>query len=150
MVMNLRKRYESDPVAEVEGVWVEIDPDAKARVKVARFNNPEHEKCLEKLRKPYRNMRSLPKSIGDKIMNESMAEAILMGWENISLDGKKALPYSRENALKLLSDPEMHDFRETVLSIALEAESYRKSSLEEAAGNSPSASNTESSGPESA
>lgn len=148
MGLNLYKEYESDENVEVDGAWIDLGDGAK--VKVARWGNPNHEKVIERLRRPYRSMirsgRDLPKQVSDRIATESLAEAILLGWEGL-LDRKgKAIPYSKENALNLLSDPALKDFRETISSIALQAETFRKESLETAAGNSKSTSDGESDG----
>lgn len=138
--MKIRKQYETDPVAEEEGVWVDIGEGAE--VKVARLNNPRHKKALERLRKPYRNIlragRDLPDEVSDKIAIQGMAEAILLDWRGIEHNDGSEIAYSQEKAKEILT--ELKDFRDTVAFLAMEAETFRKEALENAAKNSETSS----------
>ncbi len=134
--MKIFSQYQTDEDAEVDGVWVDLGDGG--RVKVARFGNPVHEKVMERLRRPYRNMlrsgRDLPKDIQDRLTIEGLAESILLDWSGLEDENGKAIAFSKKKAKELLTD--LKDFRNAVSFLALEAETFRKEALEEAAKNS--------------
>lgn len=140
--MELYKQFETDTVAEVEGVWVDLGDGGS--VKVARLNNPNHKKALDHLRKPYKNMlrtgRGLPDDVAEKISSQAMAEAILLDWKGLKGRDGKEVAYSPEKALELLMDPALKDFRDNVAYLAMEQETFRKEALETAAKNSDTSS----------
>ena len=146
MTFNPYKEFETDRSAETEGAWVDLGDGAK--VLVARFNNPAHEKAIRRLQKPYKSIlnsgRQLPKDVADDITVKSMVEAILLGWEGMTDRDGAVLPYTQANADKLLRD--LPDFRNTVASLALTAETFRLEALQDAEGNSPMSSDGKSSG----
>jgi len=138
--MKIKQHFATDASAEEEGVWVEIGEGAA--VKVARFGNKRHEKALDRLRKPYRNILrtggEIPKDRAEAIVIESMAEALLLDWRGFEDDDGRAIAHDKETAIGLLT--ELKDFRNQVAAIAMEAETYRASALEAAAKNSKSGS----------
>lgn len=56
---------------------------------------------------------SIAPAAADKLAGEAMAEALLLDWENLT-SGGKTVPYSRERAVELLSNPDYRDFRSAV------------------------------------
>ena len=108
------------------------------RVRVARFGNPRHERILERLRRPYRNILraggEIPREAQERITIEATAAAILLDWEGVEERDGRPIPYSREAAVRLLG--ELKDFRNAVGYLALEAETFRRAALEAAAKNS--------------
>lgn len=133
--MDLGKQFATDRTLELEGTWVDIGEGG--RIKVARSQNELHRKVLERLRKPYRSIvmsgRELPTEVVDKITIESIAEAILLDWENISDEGR-SLPFTRANSKTMLT--KYPDFRDVVAYLASQAETFRKQAVEDAGGNS--------------
>jgi hypothetical protein len=136
--MKIYQHYATDEQAEIDGVWVELGEGA--RIKVARVGNPSYEKVLRQLKKPYRNITraggEIPREALDKITIEATAEALLLDWQGLDDEDGTAIPYSKEAAKRLLG--ELKDFRETVVRLALEAETFRAEALEAAAKNSES------------
>lgn len=134
--MKVNQRFATDAAAEEEGVWVEIGEGAD--LLIARFGNKNHERVLDRLRKPYRNILrtggEIPKSRAEAIVIEAAAEALLLDWRGLEDDSGKPIPYSREMAITLMTD--LKDFRNQVAAIAMEAETYRASALAAAAKNS--------------
>ena len=59
-------------------------------------------------------------------MQEAMAETILLGWENLSYQGE-LLPYSKENAMKLLA---IRSFRDDITRLSEQGSAYLLSELE--------------------
>lgn len=131
---DLRTLFGTSKQLETEGVWHNIG--GKNQIKVARLNNPKFRALYKRLTKPYeRQLRqgTLSDEKETEILCKCLAETILLDWE-LTLD-KKPLPYSKENALKLLSDETLSDFRDAVVDCAKDAEQYREDSLEEAEKN---------------
>lgn len=122
--------FVTDTSLEQEGVWVDIGDGAEIRV--ARAGNPEHEALLRKLRKPHeKRFRSgeIPPDLAKSIAVEAMARHILLDWRGITEDDGTPIPYSYENAKRLLG---LRDFREMVAEIAMEAETFRAQEIREA------------------
>lgn len=142
--MDFAKHYRTDETGEAEGVW--IDWAEGARLKVARLGNPTYQKRFQALLKPHRHLRDrglLPEDVQSEILNKCIAETILVDWEGVEYEGK-ALPYSSDNALKLIS--EFKDFREDILTVAGEQAVYRQTEVDESSKNSPKSSSGKSSG----
>lgn len=131
--------FRTDENLEVEGVWVDLGDGGK--VKVARLGNPQHRKVSQALGRPHQaQIRAgrLKPEVAEKLGIQATAQAILLDWEGIEDDDGKLIPYSQEKALELLT--ELKDFRDTVLEIAGEMETFRAQEIEESVGNSASAS----------
>ncbi len=97
--MNLQN-HRTDKTAAEEGKWFEYDG---SRFLIAAHNTPKYQKALTKHGK--KNQAALRREDHEAISSmavEVMADAILLGWENVK-DGDKDFPYSRSNAIVLLS-----------------------------------------------
>lgn len=57
--------------------------------------------------------RSISTERSDKLLGEIIAEAGLLDWDNVVMDGEP-VPYSKEKALELLTDPAYAEFRAMV------------------------------------
>lgn len=132
---DIFKEFETDLDAEIEGEAIQLTNEIV--VHVARSQNANHRKALELLTRKHRaqiqNGTIAPEVIED-IANKAASETLLLNWDGIEVDGKK-LPYSKENAYKLLSDPKLKDFREQIFIIAGEAATFRKAEIDDAAKN---------------
>jgi hypothetical protein len=115
--MSLYKLFKTDEASEQEGIWLEYaDEDGKgppARIKIARAggSNAKYMRVLERRYKPVRRQSQLgildPK-VSEEILAQVYAEAVLLGWENVTDPEGKPLPFNVENAVKLLTDlPEL-------------------------------------------
>lgn len=123
----------TDTALEEEGVWRDIGDGA--RLKIARLGNPAYKAEWEKRSKPYkRQIRndSLPTEKANELLYQCLARAVLLDWDGLDEDGQP-VPYSRENAVRLLR--EIRDFRDLVVSLADDAEAYRREAIEDAEGN---------------
>lgn len=114
--MDIKKQFGTNSSKEIEGAWIDLGEGAS--LKVARLGNKENRALIQKLTTPHRvalRNGKLGEDLVEKITIEAMAATILLDWKGIELDGK-ALPYSRDNAIKLLT--EYKDFREQVSAFA--------------------------------
>lgn len=124
--MDIKKSFGTNSTLENEGVWIELGDGAS--IKVARMGNKENKAILKKLITPHKiaaRNDKLADGIWDKIAVESIAATILLDWKGIEDDGKP-LPYTKENATRLLTD--YKDFREQVASFSSELALFQSNS----------------------
>lgn len=144
---SLRKRYNTDTSLEEEGVWVDYGDGLQ--VKVRRLNSKHSRDVRRKLEKPYAaqfRSRDMPDSLQEELLNKQMAQSIVVDWKGVEdpytqvPEGKEAPPlaYSPENVLKIVSDPEFKDFREDILTAAMERTTFEKEQRKDAEKNSKS------------
>lgn len=131
-------RFKADTTLEDEGVWVPIDTDGGAELKVARIGNRRYRETMARRLKPYRRAiraGTLDDSVTERITAEVLAETVLLDWRGLERDGQN-LPYSASTAAELLKDAGYKDFRDLIVEMASDLENYRERDLEEAEKNS--------------
>lgn len=131
--MDIKKAYGTSEKLEQEGVWVPLGDGAK--VKVARAGNKENRAEIKRLIAPHKvalRNDKLPDDVLETLTIKAMAGTILLDWDGIKEDGK-AVPYSRENAIRLLT--EYKDFRDQVAVLSNEITLYQAEAEAEAAKN---------------
>lgn len=122
------RKFAWNTETQTEGLWREID-DGAAKLKIARFNNPEHQAYLRQLREENAKLLENPDSeesqtkLGE-IANKAMAAHILKDWEGIQDEEGNEIAFSEDAAYQLLSDYE--EFSNLVFSLSTEVEQYRK------------------------
>lgn len=121
--MDLFRSYATDEASETEGVWRKL---GDCELLIARDTNEEFSNAVSKLYDANREALEVPgkdaKELNRRIMAEAAAEGLLKGWRGkVSYDGQE-LPYSRENAIKVLMIP---DFMRTVRRMSAEEAQYR-------------------------
>jgi len=122
--MDLFAKYKTDESKEREGVWVPLD--GEGRIRIARTNNPLYREAMVRKVNRYKmaaKSKVIPEDDWITIVNELIAETILVDWEGITEKGQP-LPYSVENAKRVLA--ELKDFREMVLSIADNMDNFKE------------------------
>lgn len=137
--MKVFARYKTDVGAELNGAWIAIGDGAE--LLVARAHNDNHQAALKRLQKPYTAVLNaggeIPKDKREAMAVEAMVETILLGWRGLQDEDGAEIPYTRENAVRLLT--ELPDFRATVAEIATTHETFRAEALKAAEGNSEAA-----------
>ena len=122
--MDLFSKFKTNEDKERDGVWVSLD--GEGRIRIARTNNPLYREAMLRKMNRYK-MAAKSKVIPDDawldIVNELIAETILVDWEGITEKGEP-LSYSVENAKRVLT--ELKDFREMVLSIADNMDNFKE------------------------
>jgi hypothetical protein len=114
--MDLQK-LKTDQKKEQEGVRVHL---GDAVLIIARLHNAKQRADFEARIRPYRG--NVPEDINRRLFLESVAEHVLLGWENVTMNGSP-FPYSKENAKAALEIPDFSDF---VLTHARDAELFRE------------------------
>lgn len=143
--MDLRS-YKTDPELEVAGKVVVIDETTS--ITVARFNNTKFRKMQDRLTEPYQKRagrEGISDEQADEILSECMSSHLLVGWKGLLLDGKE-IEYSKENALQLLTDPTLKDFKELVLFESQRIDNFRAERLDADSKNSKKQSSTKADG----
>lgn len=131
--MDIKKEFGTDSKKEIEGIWEDFG--SGCTVKIARLGNPEYAKIFRKISRPYKKAirrETLGEEKAEKLLVQSMAEAIVLDWKGLEEDGKK-IPYSKENATRILT--QYKDFRDQCAEVAGEMESFKLAENEDAEKN---------------
>jgi len=130
---DVKKLFGTDSKKEQEGVVHEMGDGLK--IKIARIGNPNYQKRFQVLSKPHRRALrrgTLSDEVAEKLLVKCLAETIVLDWEGLEEQGKP-IPYSTENAIRILTDyPELRNY---VNDIANELEGYQAEEDEEATEN---------------
>ena len=120
--MDIFATYAVNQDLENNGTWMEV---GDAKFLIARSGNSAYAKMFSK---DYdRNKRALERKdeaadkLAEKMMIKVIAKTVLLGWENVSYQGKP-LEYSVENAEMLLTH---RDFRAEIVKLADDFASFK-------------------------
>jgi len=136
----------TDLEKEQKGVWVNFAEGI--RLKIARAGNPDYNKLLRELSKPY--IKEIREGTADDNVNKDIlmkvrSETILLGWEN--LDGDEgAILYSAQTAYEFFKDPSLKDFYNFVIIESENMDLFRMTITEASVKNSAASSTTVSTG----
>lgn len=119
--MDIKKQFETSEKHESGGVWVDIGDGTS--LKVARLGNKLHSEAMRAMLAPFKNRPQ--EVVPQELINDVLARTILISWEGVTEDGAD-VPYSHEKAVEYLS---MKDFRDRVIRIAGDMETYRAEAL---------------------
>lgn len=137
--MGLYSTFKTDKTAENNGFWFEL-PTGEGpvpRFKLARMGetNKAYSKLLEKRFKMWRNVPEdkIPTEASKKILLEVFTKTVLLDWENVTDVNDKEIPFSEENAVKILKD--LPDLYSILLEQARAGANFKKAELEAASKN---------------
>jgi hypothetical protein len=129
---DFNRSFAADNDLEENGAWDEITMDGQTlEVKIARKNNPHYKKMLRSMMT--RNKRKLEREneasveLFEKIIIDVMAHTILLGWNDLIVNGKN-LEYSTTNAKLVLGN---EDFRKEVDTLSEDFELFKESKDED-------------------
>lgn len=123
--------FRLDKDAKQSGVWVPLGGGAE--FKLASFDNPSFTEAFRKATKPYNDLgKKIPEADQIVIMARCMSQFIVLDWKGV-YDGDKELPYSSDNAFRLLSELEW--IRDRLIAEARDLEHFRAKAREETEGN---------------
>lgn len=104
--MDLRKTFAADPVLEAEGIEVHLGAGAYITLARAGGGNVRYEAAMRRLFAPHKRAlanNTLDERTATDILQGAYAEAVVIGWRGVELDGQP-LPYSVENARRVLRE----------------------------------------------
>lgn len=117
----------TDPIAEINGVWVDIGQGGQ--LKIARAGNPAAARCYERLTAEA-GTDKLTEAQSLDILIELLANTILLDWSGLENDDGSSIPYSKDKAKELLG---YRDFRALVQTHANNQAAFRFAAVKEAA-----------------
>jgi hypothetical protein len=103
-----------------EGAWIDNIPEmGDLRLKVRGINNSDYrrlqQKLFEAVPRAKRPGGRIDPDEQDRITTSCLLSACLLDWDGVEDDDGNALPYSKPAATKLLNDPALRRFRESVI-----------------------------------
>lgn len=119
-----------------QGVDLDYGKDGTITIHRAGGENKKFARVLNAKMKPYRRQLqngTMDDAVAEKLMAETYAEAVIIGWKDVKgKDGKK-LEFTKENVIQLLTDlPELFkDIQDQANTIA----NFRKEEIEAEAKN---------------
>ena len=117
--------FESDLSAEENGVWKDVGDMSFLIARVGNDKWKEVYKRLERQAYGHQN-RKKEKRDSDKdvaMMLETLARTCVLGWKNVYAKGK-AIKYSTEESVKILTDKKFHKLAELLLDYAMDEDAY--------------------------
>jgi hypothetical protein len=108
--MSLFAQFETDKQKEKEGVLITYAPNADETVPGFRIlrrgaSNQRYTKSLEVESGPFRRLLDLgvlEQSKQERILRRVFCSSVLIGWEHIQDEAGNEIPFSFDNAMKLL------------------------------------------------
>ena len=123
--------FATDVSLAEEGAWIQIDEETSIRV--ARYGNRRFKKVFARLTAPYKvqiQQGTLNEEMASSLLTRAIAEAILVDWKGMKKAGKD-LPYSVEAAIKILSDETLSNFRDMVVNLSQDIQTFREQEVRE-------------------
>jgi hypothetical protein len=130
MALDIFAQYATDETLEENGTWFQIG--GGARVLVARSGNRKYGKMLTKEVERNKKALDLNDDAADKLSEEIMiaviADTILLGWEDVTLQGARRWSTAPPTPSKLLA---IKDFRKAVAQFADDVSAFKFKETEE-------------------
>jgi hypothetical protein len=133
-LLNLADLFSSNKENEESGVWVELTP--KTKFKIRAFGCTAANDLRERLQKPFAQMlragMKIPDEKNEEIGLRILAEAILVNWEGVKVDDWQP-NYTAENARILFEKlPKLANW---IAGVSMDTQNFRDESREENAKN---------------
>ena len=128
--MKLTK-FKQNLVKAEDGATIDMGDGLK--VTVARIGCKAYQDTIKKLTAPHQRAirnKTLDDSVYEDIMNKALVETILLGWEGLEDEAGNVIPYSKDKAMELMTNPEYKDFKEAISDLANEQEVFRQAEVE--------------------
>lgn len=124
MPFDLKKQFAFDAEKATDGVWIPLE-DSDARLLIGKLGTERYNRALRESQKPYRykiQTGTLNDEDGNKILAQTTASGLLLGWEGIEYDNAP-LPYTPAHALKMCQ--EFPGFRDLVRDYASDLANFQ-------------------------
>lgn len=105
--MGTYDKFSTDQKLEKEGITLDLGEAGKFQLARAGGANKRFALRFQALTKPYRRAiqtESLDEETSNRILREVYVDTVLLGWSGVSGPDGKELAFSKENAMKVLSD----------------------------------------------
>lgn len=146
--MSLYNTFKTDTSREREGIDIEYgtaDNGKPILIRIARAGggNERFSKTFEQKIKPYRKQiqtETLDEKISKRIMIETFAETVVLGWANVQDADGEYLEYTRDNVIALFID--LPDLFDDIREMSNKSSLFREALREEDSKNSKTSSPT--------
>lgn len=133
--MSVFSQFKTSKFAETEGVDVRFKANSDGTIpsfRIARMakSNPKYLKAVEARTKPHRKdiiEKAITNEIAEEINLDVFCDAVLIGWENIVGEDGRVIPYTRDDAKKLMT--ELPDLYEILKEKAEDIDNFLSSNL---------------------
>jgi hypothetical protein len=136
VAVDLFAAFATDDVAEEQGVYTKVPGAGDTDFLVARSNNKSYNRIMAREVKKFKSLLDSKGEAADAKAEEIfiyvLARTVLLGWNGTILYKGEQMPYSRENAEKLLSHK---DFRVALITVSDNLETFKKVKDAEDEGN---------------
>jgi hypothetical protein len=136
MASKLYSRFSTDQNKEEAGVWVDFGDGV--RIRIRRLNSRRSQEVRNELNRPHADTirrGPLPSDVAEELMLRQIARGIISDWEGVDLGDGVSVPYTGENAYKLLKD--LPEIRDHILQVSSEADNFRAKVDEDTEKNLP-------------
>ena len=140
-IMGMYAQFKTDPEMEKSGIELEYRTGAKKptiiRIARAGGGNSKYQRVLDIKGKPYRRQiqtETIAPEMLEALMREVYADAVVLGWEDMTGPDGEIIPFTRENVIKVFTD--LPDLFADVQASANKVALFRKQILEDDAKNS--------------
>ena len=127
----LYERFGTNQDKEKEGAWIYYDEELAFKVKRLSERNKPYMIAVERIERQLRR-KAIKESEADKSLVRIFVDHSLLDWKGVEKDGEP-LPFTKENAIWLLTNPNWPDFFKDLLSKAHDNEYFKE--LEKESGN---------------
>lgn len=92
---------------ETGGVILDLGDSGKFNIARAGGSNKRYQQSLERGMRPYRKsfqQGTLSDEVASKVLLDAFLDSVLLGWDGVTGEDGNVLPFSKENARKLMTD----------------------------------------------
>jgi hypothetical protein len=111
--MSLYSLFETVDNLENEGIFLEISPGVKFKVRRMGGKNKKYSEVMAKLSRPYKRQIDqglLEEQTARKLLQRAFIRTVLCGWEGVTDKNGVDLQYTEENAETIFTDlPDLFD-----------------------------------------
>lgn len=128
---SLYEQFETNANFEKDGINLEYGDGVKFRVARAGGQNQAYSKALEKAIRPHRVALAndtLDAGVAEKVLLDVFCSTVLLGWEGVKDRAGVVMPFTKENAIKLMTD--LPDLYADIRAQANKVSNFRKEQLE--------------------
>ena len=132
---KLFAKFATDQDKEETGVWVDFGDDLK--VKVRRLRSRKSIEVRKELDKPHVNeirRGVMSPDVAEELLMRQVAGGVIADWKGVEDEDGTVLPYTPDNAYKLLKA--LPEFRDAIFQVSMDADAFKASDTEDAKGNS--------------
>lgn len=118
-------KFATDSDREEAGIWVNFGEGIK--VKVRRLKSRKSQEYRKELDKPYTNeirRGALDDKTAEDLLIRQIGGGVVADWSGVEDEDGTPLPYTAENAIRLLRL--LPEFRDAIFAVSVDADAFKK------------------------